>query len=381
MKKIIAVAIIVIFTIIACKKDDFDLSNVDVYEDLSALPQTVNYPLDNPYSLEKEELGKLLFWDPILSGNKDVACVTCHHPDYGYADGIDLSKGVGGIGLAADRMNGVLAKRNAPTIINTAYNGIDNVLADSPESAPMFWDIRERSLENQALGPMLSKEEMRGDAISELNIMDTIIQRLSNIQLYKDLFTQAFGTDEINQSRIIKSIATFERGIVSYNSPFDQYMRGNESAMTAQQIEGMKIFVADGCVDCHSGPMLSDFKLHTIAVNDHPLMEDKGATGTYDFRTPSLRNVALTAPYMHNGTEKTLNEVIDFYDDLTEGRSDGVNSNVSSNDFDKEIKDLRVRGKNKAELLAFLNALTDESYDKTVPDSVPSRLTVGGNIK
>ncbi len=353
----------------------------DIAEFINALPQDVTYPLDNPYSAEKAELGRLLFWDPVLSGAKDVSCATCHHPDFGYADGIRLSLGVGGQGLATNRSNGVLIQRNSPTIINTAFNGIENLGFYDPSTAPMFWDNRATSLEDQALQPMLSKEEMRGEHIAEAAIMDTIMNRLQNIADYRTRFAAAFGDNNITTDRILKAIATFERGIVANDSRFDQYMRGNTNAMNNEEIQGMIEFIEVGCADCHSGPMFSDYELHVLGVPEVNNNVDAGANGTFAFRTPTLRNLGVTGPYMHNGRFNTLEDVLDFYDDISDGRNNAINDNINRNDLDDEVRDLQLGGQDIDEIVAFLNTLNDNSFDKTIPASVPSQLPVGGNIE
>ena len=353
--------------------------NIDLF--LSALPENMQYPSNNPYSQKKEHLGKLLYWDPILSGGKDVSCATCHHPQLGYADELEFSEGVGGSGLGLDRQGGIRTKRNSPSIINSGFNGIDNNGHFNPESAPMFWDNRVESLEQQALSPMVSKAEMRGNIISEEFIMDTIIQRLNAIPEYVSYFEQAYGNTEINQNKILNAIATFERGIISNNSRFDQYMRGDTNSMSPFEIRGMNAFIQVGCADCHSGPMFSDFKLHTIGVRENGTPIDQGATNKFDFRTPTLRNLNSTAPYMHNGLFNTLEDVLDFYEDMSEGDDDQLNINVSENALDEEILDLEFDDDLIDELKAFLNTLNDENFDKTIPTYVPSNLSVGGNIE
>lgn len=361
-------------------EEDITIVEQDVEAFISALPSHVEYPANNPYSFEKEELGRLLYWDPVLSGTKDVACVSCHHPDLGYADGIDFSQGVGGAGLGPNRTGGVKTRRNAPTVLNTAFNGINNNGVYSPETAPMFWDNRAESLEGQALLPMLSKEEMRGDNIADSVIIDTIIQRLNAIPEYVSKFEEAFGDNEINQERILAAIATFERGIVANNSPFDKYMRGDVTAMTNFEIQGMNAFIQVGCADCHGGPMFSDYELHTIGVSDNINPPDRGATNQFDFRTPTLRNLNLTAPYMHNGIHATLQDVMEFYEEIADGDGDELNANLNFNQLDEEMRDLQLDDDVIDEIIAFLNALNDDNFDKTVPNSVPSGLPVGGNI-
>ena len=378
IRLIVFSSMILLLLLISCQEDNRFIINQQDF--ISALPQEVAYPADNPYTLEKENLGRLLYWDPILSGTNDVACVSCHHPDLGYADGLDFSKGVGGTGLGPNRFGGLQTRRNAPTVINTAFNGIDNEGMFSPESAPMFWDNRAKSLEGQALLPMLSKEEMRGEAITEHAIIDTIIQRLNAIPEYVALFEEAFGSSEISENNILAAIATFERGIVANNSPFDQYMRGDATAMTDFEIQGMNAFIQVGCADCHSGPMFSDYELHTIGVRDNITPPDAGATNRFDFRTPTLRNLNLTSPYMHNGLYETLEQVMEFYEEVAEGDDDERNVNVAENQLDEEMQDLDLDDDQIDAIIAFMNALNDNSFDKAIPSRVPSGLPVGGNI-
>ncbi|OEE57846.1 cytochrome C peroxidase [Enterovibrio norvegicus] len=342
-------------------------------EQVGSLPLTIIEPANNPSSAEKVALGKQLFWDPILSGNQDVACATCHHPDSGYAEHIDVSMGVGGVGLSEARISGALVKRNSPTIVNTAYNGIDENSNYDPSATVMFWDNRATSLEDQALDPIRSKEEMRGDQFSEAEILDEVVSRLNANGDYMTLFTDAFGDSTINDERIAQALAAFERSLISANSPFDRYARGDESALTQQQVRGLNAFIDAGCNACHSGPMFSDYALHQLTVETNPKLtnagiEDKGVDGK--FRTPSLRNVALTAPYMHNGTERTLRDAIAFYN--------GVGN--PSNDPDLAALDFDNNGDTIDAIEAFLMSLTDEGFDKTIPDAVPSGLNPGGDI-
>lgn len=378
---------IVLFMLKSCSDDgDDNFFNpvIDIQNIIGALPEYVPIPANNEMTLEKISLGKQLFWDPILSGNKDVACATCHHPEKGYADALDLSIGVGGVGLGEQRTGNVFAQRNAHTIVNAAYNGItiDNEL--DPLNSPMFWDNRLVSLENQALGPPLSKEEMRGENISEDAIFDTIVNRLNNIPAYKLSFKESFGTDEISSDLISKAIASYERTLVANNSAFDQYMRGDTSAMTQQEINGMNAFVNIGCANCHNGPMFSDYQLHVLGVPDNPKLPNSDAgTGDYAFRTPTLRNLSFTAPYMHNGMHGSLEEVMEFYDDISEDDDDGnINSNINRSQLDPLARELDMDDGDDASdsIIAFMKALNDDSFDKTIPENVPSGLSVGGNI-
>ena len=354
---------------------------------LTALPREFVAPADNPQTPEKVELGRLLFWDPILSGNRKVACGTCHHPDFGYAEDLDLSIGVDGAGLGSDRRFVSsdpipFVKRNSQTVLNTAFNGIDLDGSYDPAAAPMFWDDRARGLEAQALLPILTFEEMRGHAYPEEDAVDTVVARLQAIPEYRSLFAEAFdGEDTVSTENLGKALAAFQRSLVANNSPYDRYMRGETNAMTRLEIRGMQRFEQVGCINCHNGPMFSDYKLHVLGIRDNRLLEesDSGAVEQpYAFRTPSLRNLALTAPYMHNGLFATLEDVVEFYDDV--GDRDERNVNLQRNQIDPLIRTLDDPDDHERELIAFLNALNDDNYDRKIPDGVPSGLNPGGEI-
>lgn len=370
-------AIISIVTLANCSKSGIDVSG------FVALPLTVTTPADNPQTPEKIALGKMLFWDPILSGKKDVACASCHHPSLGYADARDLSIGVNGQGLGATRHflspNSIpFVKRNSLTIINSAFNGISTDGSCNPATAAMFFDNRTHSLELQSLEPIKSLEEMKGTVIASNNILDTVLLRLKNIPQYLQLFNDAFQTQEtITIQNVGKAIASYERTIISNQSPFDKYIRGDKSAMTTQQIQGMNAFASNGCNKCHSGPMFSDYALHVLSVPDNTkLASDAGANGTYAFRTPTLRNLALTAPYMHSGVFNSLDAVLDFYEQVGNHRSQ--NSHVSNNELDRNLQ--RINDRDKAVMIQFINALSDGSFDKSIPTTVPSGMHPGGNL-
>lgn len=335
---------------------------------IGGLPKTVIDPIDNPRTPEKIELGRMLFWDPILSGNKDMACVTCHHPDKGYTDRIDLSLGVGGHGLAENRVGGSLIKRNAPTIINSAFNGINVDGNYDPSNTVMFWDNRMKSLEEQSLGPIKDMLEMRGNVYSEELAIDSVSARLSNIPEYVDEFNNVFGSGTvINGDKISKALAAFERTIIANNSRFDQYARGDESALTTEEIRGMQAFINANCIACHSGPMFSDYELHDLGIpnNEKIGFIDEGIDGK--FRTPSLRNLSETGPYFHNGTRQTLRGAVQFYNRIERN--------------DEDAKSLKFNGDIVDPIVKFLQALNDSNFDKIIPDSVPSGLPVGGNIQ
>lgn len=351
------------------------------------------------------ELGRLLFWDPILSGHTDIACATCHHPDFAYTDGRDLSRGTRSVGLGPARRDTStgripIVKRNAPTVLNTAFNGLEESgrrrrngeLSLNPARAPMLWDSRIRSLEAQALEPLKAREEMRGDAYAEADAVDTVVARLRANAEYVALFRGVFGaTTVIDERQLGEAIAAFERSLVAMNSPFDRYRAGDSSALTAQQLRGMEVFDDVGCDRCHEGPMFSDYDEHAEGVRENPLLAEPDAgTRRFRFRTPSLRNVALTAPYMHNGVLETLPDVLRFYDN---GRSE--NPNVTDDRGDRRGDDNggvgRLSGsfrrvddmsdREMRDIIAFLESLSDPDFDRTIPARVPSGLPPGGLIQ
>lgn len=288
----------------------------------------------NPPSPAKAELGRLLFFDPILSGDRDVACATCHDPRKGWSDGLATSVGTGGAATT----------RNALTILDTAWNGrtVTNPRPD-PAQAPMFWDNRTRSLENQARGPIRAENEMRGSAFTEDAIFPELVARLEAIPEYATRFEAAFGSSGIDEARIVSAIATFERTLVTTPS-FDR------NVLSMQARRGQAAFRGSGCEACHSGRSFSDYALHRF---------ERGGEA---FRTPSLRNVTRTAPYMHDGCASTLDEVFEIYRRV-------------DRDADPRLRGVRVPdAAGRADIAAFLRALSDGDVDRTAPESVPSGL-------
>jgi cytochrome c peroxidase len=363
-----------------------------------------------------EELGRLLFWDPVLSGARDIACATCHHPDFAYADGRDLSLGTGAVGRGPARTvppgrEVPPVRRNSPTVLNTAFNGLDErrrgrrgdglgnraVLDVDATRAPMFWDRRVRSLETQSLEPLKAADEMRGSAYPEDVAVDSVVARLRAIPEYVGFFQEAFGPGTtIEADHLARALAAFQRSLVAMNSPFDRFRAGDSTALTPEQLRGLDAFDDAGCDRCHEGPMFSDFDLEAEGVPEHPLLAtpDTGAS-RFRFRTPSLRSVALTAPYMHNGTLATLEDVLRFYDN---GRSENPNvverrrrrgegrdeDGAAARDDGRaalsrnfvRVDDMSER--EREDIIAFLGALTDEGFDRTIPSRVPSGLPPGG---
>ncbi|RLJ71346.1 cytochrome c peroxidase [Hydrogenivirga caldilitoris] len=335
---------------------------------ISPLPDKPPEPKDNPSTPVKVELGKLLYFDPRLSGDGSTSCATCHDPNQGWAKKRFMSP--------AYPENKHF--RHSPTVLNAAYNTL------------MFWDGRAKSLEEQAKGPIKSPFEMN------LNY-DLLEERLKKIPKYRELFSRAFPGEKnpVNIENVVKAIAAFERTIVCNDSPFDLYMKGDKKAMDEVQVKGMELFVGKaGCVQCHNGPNFTDNKFHVTGVpknrvEDETLVRvtrnfvlrehgfkdpdkidrdlgryfitkderDKGS-----FKTPTLRNVSLTPPYMHNGVFKSLREVVEFYN---QGGGNVPNK-------DPLLKPLNLSEEEKEALVAFLEALTCNTVPQVEEPELPN---------
>jgi cytochrome c peroxidase len=334
---------------------------------IEALPKSAALASDTP---AKVELGRLLFFDPILSATRDVACATCHHPQHGWADARPTPLGVHSSGVGPQRKLTKNAefmplRRNTPSILNVAFNGIESGKPFDPSQSPMFWDNRVQSLEAQALAPIRQREEMRGDVCTETEAVPAMIERLKAIPEYVKLFQ-----DEITAERVSQAIAAYERTLITPDSPFDRFMRGDKTAMSREQQHGMEVFQKAGCALCHNGPMLSDFKLHAIGLTD-------SATQRHEFRTPTLRNLKHTAPYFHHGGNLTLEEVLFFYDRLMDQAAETFDGgDTSLPPLDPLLRKMNMLPEDHEPLAAFLDALNSDDYDKSVPKRVPSGLPV-----
>jgi cytochrome c peroxidase len=278
------------------------------------------------------DLGKTLFFDPRLSGSNWISCGTCHNPTMGWSDGLPTGIGEGQQAL----------RRATPTIINTAFNHLQ------------MWDGRFRSLEDQALGPIESKVEMNQD-------LDELVKELKAISGYVKLFKEAYPVQGISKQTIAEALASFERTIVSTEAPFDRWIKGDEYAISSAAKRGFKLFEGKAhCATCHSGYNFTDDGFHNIGLKSKdpgrfgivPVAVTKGA-----FKTPTLRNITETAPYMHNGAYATLEEVIEHY-----VRGGDSKSNLSPNFKKAELND-----EEKSDLLEFLKTLTGKPLKVTVP--------------
>jgi len=295
-------------------------------------------PDDNRSTPERIELGRALFFDPRLSGNGTLSCGTCHNPALGWSDG--LRTGVG--------INGTVLGRATPTVVNTAYN------------TQFMWDGRKKSLEDQALGPMKTPEEMKTD-------FGAAIKMLGSIPGYRAMFARAYPNEPINEDTVAKAIAAFERTVVSRDSRFDRWVQGDRYAINQQEWRGYQVFkepAKGNCAACHSGPNFTDNGYHNIGIAHAPGAEDAGrykirplASMKGAFKTPTLRDVELTAPYFHNGTAATLSEVVEHY-----ARGGDDRSNVS-----KDVRRLDLSEQDKADLVAFMKALTGPTRTASIP--------------
>ena len=301
----------------------------------AGLPPVV-HPKDNPTTPEKVALGKQLYFDPRLSSDEKVSCASCHDPNKGWSNGDQFATGI----------EGKKGGRNAPTVINSAYYTLQ------------FWDGRAKTLEEQALGPIQNPIEMN-------LTLDQAVAKLNGIAGYKEQFQKVFGTD-VTSEGIAKAIAAFERTVLSGDAPYDRFKAGDKTALSEGAQRGMKLFFGKAnCSACHSGPSFSDSAFHNIGY-DSPdegrfvISKLKGDTGA--MKTPTLRDVAKTGPYFHNGATNTLEEVVVHY-------NKGGNGNPYQ---DEEIYPLKLTDAEMADLVLFMKeGLTSSQYPHVDPPELP----------
>ena len=302
------------------------------------MPQEIPAPANNMMTIERVKLGEMLFFDARLSMHGYTNCAMCHFPERGFSDGLPTSV----------RFMGEKMTRNSPGLVNVAYN------------AWHMWDGRNETLEQQALSSQGPSGSLNAGAhhlgISDPNLG---IERIRQVAGYTDAFASAYPNEPISKETVSKAIASFERSLVSRDSAFDRWVRGDAKAMTVSEINGFRIFVDPSrgdCAACHAAPNFTDNSFHNLGLrqfgerradmgrfNEKAVASMKGA-----FRTPTLRDVELTAPYFHDGSAHTLREVVEHY-----ARGGDVKTNLSP-----LIRPLTLSEAEKADLIAFMKALT-----------------------
>lgn len=283
-------------------------------------------------------LGKHLFFDPRLSGNGTISCATCHNPSMGWADGLKTAIGI----------NGQKLERGTPTVANTAFN------------TQFMWDGKARSLEEQAMGPMRSAQEMDADVAAT-------IKWLADMPGYAKMFADAFPGKPVDDDGLSRALASFQRTVVTEDSPFDRWLAGDRRALSVQAWRGFRLFTdanKGNCAACHSAPNFTDNGFHNLGLRQHGDTPDLGRYHVKKlpsmkgaFKTSTLRDVELTAPYFHDGSAATLEDVIRHY---VRGGDDRGNVSAS-------MKPLTLTDAEQADLVAFLKSLTG----RPVPFEVP----------
>ncbi|MBS4166729.1 Methylamine utilization protein MauG [Neochlamydia sp. AcF65] len=299
------------------------------------LPE-IPWPKDNPYHAKKAELGRLLYFDTRLSSDGTVSCASCHAPSECFSDRRPVSIGI----------KGRYGSRHSMTIINSAYQPL------------LFWDGRAKTLEEQSKGPIANPKEMTlADNPHEAHWQCQ--ERVKNIAGYRLLFKEVFNNEECTIDDIAKALSTFERTLLSGNSPYDRYIKGDKSAMSTEQVNGYQVFLSKGCIDCHHGVNFSSGDFANIGIG---MASSKPDLGRYEitkkdkdwgaFKVPILREIVSNHPYMHDGSLKTLEEVIEYYD-----KGGTPNPNLHP-----LMKPLQLKEEEKKALLSFLKALDGEGW-------------------
>jgi cytochrome c peroxidase len=297
-------------------------------------PAGIPYPKENPYGRAKEDLGRALFFDPVLSGARVRSCASCHNPSLAWGDGEPRAIGE----------NQVRLPLRSPTLLNVAW------------IPKLGWDGHFHDLESVAMGPITGQTNM--------NLPESeMVARLTAIPGYKAWFDAAFGHGSVKTEKIEQSLATFERSIVSPEAPFDRWVAGDEAAISTAAKRGFALFNGKAnCAVCHSGWAFTDAGFHDIGVaKDDDLGRGRLFPSSvklqHAFKTPTLRDVALRAPYMHDGSIRTLVEVIDLYN----------RGGIDRPSRDNDIRPLNLRSREKDDLIAFLNTLSSAPKPYAVP--------------
>ncbi len=322
-----------------------------------ALPEQAPTPVDNPLTEAKIQLGERLFYDTNLSWDRSLSCSSCH----------DVQLGSGDDGRATSRgIEGQLGSRNAPTVWNAAFQSV------------LFWDGRAHSLEEQALGPLTNPIEMG------MPSLDTVMERVRENPVYTALFEQAFGTGSgITARRLAQAIASYERTLITPDSPYDRFVRGDLGALSGQQLQGMALFQSLGCINCHFGPNFSGASLFddrapmrifptypTPYEARYGLTRDSGAaapgSGRGSWRIPSLRNVALTGPWLHNGSVDELSEVVRIMSSVQLGMTGPYLVWADDLKVMTRLERPALSEDQVADLVAFLQALSSDTLVKRI---------------
>jgi cytochrome c peroxidase len=316
---------------------------------------------DAHYTEEKKALGSLLFFDPVLSGDGNRSCASCHQPGKAFTDGLPKNKAVSG---------NKLVKRNTPTVLNAGLQ------------ASLFYDSRVSFLEDQATAVITDEDEMHGS-------LDAAVMKLKQSEEYSSLFKKAFpkAKDAITDYNLRNSIASYIRSLSSLDSKFDKYVRGDKSQLKSAEVKGFNLYMGKGkCGTCHFAPLFngtippSYIKTESevigvpLSATSKTIDNDRGRFTNRQlplhdnsFRTPTVRNIALTAPYMHNGIYNSLKEVIDFYND---GGGSGLGIELENQTL--PFDELKLSNEEKKDIIAFLKTLSDNSKANDIPKELPA---------
>ncbi|KAA9333593.1 cytochrome-c peroxidase [Adhaeribacter soli] len=355
MKQKITLLFSLAFFVFACEKETETAPGTTPYQiELPPRFKTMPVPADNPMTVEGVELGRMLFYEKRLSADNTISCGTCHQQKLAFTDGRDISFGV----------NGKAGTRSSMSLANVGY------------FETLMWDGRDTTLEKQAKGPIENPVEMHQSLLRAVN-------KLQNTQTYPPLFLKAFGSKIITEENVLKALAQFQRTLISGNSRFDQFEKQNKTnALTQSELNGKRLFFQhpnadpfDGpvirggnCGDCHAGDLLAPKRM--LANNGLDVeFKDNGfgdITGSpFDqgkFKVPSLRNIALTAPYMHDGRFKTLEEVLNHYNDHVKKNSPNLASDMTASNEYGTNQQLGLTEQEKKDIIAFLHTLTDDTF-------------------
>jgi len=347
--KTIFLLFLIVISIFSCRKDELPSSVIPTNYDLKLPPIIEQYlppmeiPTDNPLTVEGVALGRRLFYETKLSADNTQSCASCHAPTSGFADSEQFSIGI----------DGLEGNRNSMPIVNLAW------------AKELFWDGRAKSLEDQAFGPVVNPIEMHNTWINAVSTLQADSQ-------YPELFNKAFGSTKIDSVKVVKAIAQFERTMISGNAPFDRYLRGEDTGMTEEEelevYQGFALFMDEtkgDCFHCHGDaymPLWTDNLFHNngldAAFSDNGLGAITGnSSDNGKFKTPTLRNLKFTAPYMHDGRFSTLDEVVNHY-------SFGLQNSSTIDPLMKNLDNggVALSPTEKVLLIKFLEALSDESY-------------------